>query len=563
MAYADLLILNGKVLTVDKDFSVKEAIAVKNGLIIDVGDTDDIKRLIGPQTKVIDLEGKTILPGAHDAHAHISLTGAILNPSFFNLFPPNIKSLKELKEKLAERVKKVPKGTWIYGLGWNCATMEEFKGDEMALLSRYDLDEVSPDHPVYLIHYTCNQIVANSKAIEISGLDKDCPDMEGFKRDPKTGKLTGLITGFPEGALVAKNAPPPAIEHVKDCIRYCQQEMNKQGFTSHTDGGLGVGADHLMSGLWGSVAVDAYREMSKNKELTCRVSIGHFPYIDSVHSYENMIKGFESVDLSKYEGDDPNWICYWQKIRGDGFPMDFSIWMNKDQSVGHHGASHFPGKTDEEQYSDFLETIRYLHKKGWQIGVHAIGDRMITKCIEAFITVMEEFPRNDPRHYIIHGECITPEQAKTCAKYNIGLSMQPTNDTFCISVIDEFYTWDGDVIAPSKMLIDSGVNVAGGSDAPVSMPNWRESVQAAVTRKCVNGKIYNPENAISVEDGIRMFTINGAIQEHAEKSRGSIEIGKAADFQVLGQDILTVNKEEIGQIPVVMTIIDGKIVYSA
>lgn len=566
MAVADMLIINAKVLTVDKDFSIKQAIAVKDGLIIDVGDTENIKKLAGPQTKVIDLEGKTILPGAHDAHMHATLVGILMDPSFFNLFYPNIKSLKELKEKLAERVKKTPPGTWICGLGWNTAMMEEFAGNLLAPITRYDLDEVSPDHPVFLIHFSCNQLVANSKAIELAGVTKDTP-MKGVIKDSQTGEPTGMFEGFPAQVLIGKYAPLPLAEDIKQYIKLCQEELNRNGYTSHTDAGLGVGADHLLAGLWGSVAIDAYQQMSKNKELTCRVSIGLFPFIDSIHSYENMLEGFEKTDLSKHN-DDPNWIRYWLKIRADGMPLNYTIWMDKDQKCGHHGSSTFPGGTDGEQYEDFLKTIKYLHKKGWQIGVHGMGELTVTKSIDAFVAAMEESPDNNPRHYIIHGELITPEQAKVCAKYNIGLSMQPTNDAILYAIYDAMYTWEGGAIpetmAPFKMLFDSGVNVAGGSDAPVSMPNWRESVQAAVTRRSLlNGQIYGAENAISVEDGIRMFTINGAIQEHAEKYRGSIEIGKVADFQVLGQDILTVDKEMIGQIPVVMTIVDGKIVYSA
>ncbi|AGL02309.1 amidohydrolase [Desulfoscipio gibsoniae] len=568
MAYADMLILNGKVLTVDKNFSIKEAIAVKNGMIIDVGTSDDVKRLAGSQTKVIDLMGKVILPGAHDAHLHAATYGMVLNPSFLNLSYPNIKSLEELKEKLAAKVKSTPPGTWIKGMGWNPAFLEEFGGDATKLITRYDLDDVSPDHPVYLIHYSCHLLVANSKALELSGLNKDTPDMKGMARDPQTGEPTGIFEETFGQYLLTKNAPLPSYEEIKENIKICQAKLNSDGYTSHTDAGLGVGGDYQMGGMWGSRCIDVYQQMSEAGELTCRASLGVFPFFEGVHSYENLLKGLEKTKLPK--NNDPNWVRFWLKFWGDGMLENWTTWMWDEQVCGHHGRSSFPGETDEEQYEDFLKTIKYLHKNGWQIGIHGMGDRIVDKTIDAYIAAMEEFPRNNPGHYIIHGELTTLEQAKRCAKYNIGLSVQPTIDALLYSLYDDLkFRWGGKGLTAKDMsayktFMDLGINVAGGSDGPIFFPNWRQSVQDAVTRKSsVNGKAYSPENAITVEDGIRMYTINGAIQENMGHMRGSIEIGKLADFQVLGEDILAVNKEEIGQIPVVMTIVDGKIVYSA
>ncbi|WKY46220.1 amidohydrolase family protein [Eubacteriaceae bacterium ES2] len=227
------------------------------------------------------------------------------------------------------------------------------------------------------------------------------------------------------------------------------------------------------------------------------------------------------------------------------------------------------GTTDEEQNADLQKTITYLHKKGWQIALHACGDRMVDNTLDAYIATMEEFPREDPRHYIIHSELITSASIKKAAQHHIGFSIQPTIDALLHPAYEDIkLVWgkDGSLgaedMSPYKALFESVANVAGGSDCPVIEPNWRQSVQDAITRKDVLGKPFNVSNAISVEDGIRMFTINGAIQEKMEHVRGSIEVGKFADLQVLQEDILTADIDKIGQIEITMTIVNGDIVYS-
>ena len=351
MTFADLLILNGKVLTVDKNFSIKEAIAVKNGLIIDVGDSDSIRRLAGPRTEVIDLEGKMILPGAHDAHVHAANMGVLLNPMCLNLFYPNIKSLKDLKEKVAEKVKSTPPGTWIMGIGWSAVLMEEFGGDPTKTVTRYDLDDVSPDHPVFLYHNSLHMLVANSKAMELSGITKHTPDAKGIVRD-HTGEPTGIFEESVGENLITKNVPPLSYEELKKSIGYCQEELNKNGYTSFADAGLGVGGSYQMCDMWGHRVIDVYQQMSKAKELTCRASIGVFPFSGGLQSYETLLKGLEKTELPK--DNDPNWVRFWLKIWLDGMPENATVWMwQKQDAFGSHGTSLFPGETDDEQYEDF------------------------------------------------------------------------------------------------------------------------------------------------------------------------------------------------------------------
>lgn len=566
MIQADMVIINGKVATVDKKFSIKEAIAVKQGRIIDVGENNDIKRLTGPDTEVIDLKGKLILPGTHDAHMHGVGFGYSMSPSFMNLYFPFVKSLKDMKNLLSERVKKAKPGEWLNGMGWNTAQMVEFAASPGRMLTKADIDDVTPDNPVIIHDFSSHVMLVNSKALEQSGIDKNTPDpLHGaMGRDPATGEPDGLFFEYSAHAMVAKNVPQPKDADLREYIRLCQSELNKNGITSYNDAGLGLGGDHIAGGTSGSKCIEVYQEMCEAGELTCRVSIGVFPGIDGVMSYDSIAEGLKRTRLPNLT--DPHWVsAAMGKIWGDGIPTNNTSWMWENyKNADHHGRSNFPGESDEEQYNDFLKTVKFLHKNGWQIAVHATGDRMIDMCIEAYISAMQEFPGKAPRHYIVHGDFTTLEQAKRAAGYHIGLSSQPSIASLVFNDIENTVGSWAHRMAATRDYLSLGLNVAAGSDASVTYPNWRAGVQAAVTRKCpVNGKVYSPEYAVSVEDAVRMYTINGAYQEHMENFRGSIEIGKVADFQVLSDDIFKAEKEKIGEIQVELTIVGGKIVYSA
>jgi predicted amidohydrolase YtcJ len=218
----------------------------------------------------------------------------------------------------------------------------------------------------------------------------------------------------------------------------------------------------------------------------------------------------------------------------------------------------------EEQRDNLIEMIRYIHSKKFQIGIHATGDRAIDIAVEGFVKSCEEIPGGDLRHYVIHGDFISPEKAKDLAAINGGIAMQPyigvmISDYTPAIVGDEraAYEW------PAHTVLDAGVKLTSSSDAPVTYPNWRLGVQAAVLREGLgSGKVSGPEECISVKEAIRTYTINGAWQDHMEDIKGSIEVGKLADFCVIDKDILEIDPHQIGDISVIMTIVGGKIVFS-
>jgi hypothetical protein len=255
------------------------------------------------------------------------------------------------------------------------------------------------------------------------------------------------------------------------------------------------------------------------------------------------------------------------KIFADGVPLTYTSWMNEDYVGGEfgHGRSVIPGKTDGEQRDNLIDMIRFIHSRGYQIGLHATGDRAIDAAVDGFAEAMQEMPGGDPRHYVIHGDFISRDKAETLKRLNCGVAMQP----FISAMIADFephvvgeeraaYEW------PTRTVLDAGANLTSSSDAPVTYPNWRLGVQAAVLRKgLISGEVSGPEERIGVEEAIRTYTINGAWQDHMETVKGSIEPGKLADLCIIGEDILNVDPQEIGAIPVLMTVVGGRIVFDA
>ena len=560
MVIADLVLKNGKVATVDKDFSFCEAVAVKDGWIIDAGSDEGLSGRIGPETKVIDLGGKVLLPAANDAHMHATLTGYRMGPDFVNVGPESgIQSVKDLQGLVAAAVGKAKPGQWIFGGGFLEFLLEECAAEGRGL-NRWDLDPVSPDNPVILNDFGLHTMLVNSKALEIAGVDKNYRELrpeEGvIERDEATGEPNGRIFEWSAHDLIARHCPPASEEEIEESILRVQRALNEQGSASHADV-VGLGVENLFMGVSRERAVHVYERMSREGKLTARVSLNINPCIEGIESYSSIMDAMDRMDLPDFM--DRNWV------KADAIKIfgDQGAWLRPrgDRPDG-EGRSIFPGQTDEEQAEEITRIIIELHRRGWQVCMHAIGGKTIDVAVDAFAEAQETYPREAPRHFVIHADDLTPENSKKMSRYRIGISPQPIAANIVaamnvpnMSAGDELFNW--------QAYMDDGTVVAGGSDAPCFSSNWREGVQFAVTRVTAMGEPVRPDLAMKLEDAIRMYTIEGAKQEHMENVRGSIEINKAADFQVLGRDIFDCPKNEIGAIPVVMTICAGKIVYEA
>lgn len=558
MIVADSVFINGKVITVDKTFSIQEAIAIKDGWVIDVDRTSKIQKYVDQATKVIDLEGKLILPAAHDAHAHGIIYGVSLFQIDCNM--SRVKNLDELYELIKAHADKTENGQWLRGMGIDISAIT----DDMDKIKPV-LDKASPDNPVLIASWTGHTIVCNYLALKLANVDKHTLDVEGgvIFRDGQ-GDPNGVLAEVPAMTLVNRVVPQWTDEELEEAILKWQDLLIENGYGSYTESTLGECGNQRDYGASGDRAIEAYDRLYRAGKLKLRTSINYYPGKDGVQDYE---KVKNSIDNRKeYNFNDPNWISLnGVKLFSDGIHMSHTAWMLDDyvDAPGNHGMSCFEGQTDVDQAAELKKVVKYVHDKGYQVTAHTLGDRAVQETIDAYVEAMSQKPGRCPRHYLIHAECFgTVEMMKKAKKYGIGVSSQP-------AILDIAFN-DGMVVGDKanhmfkqKEFLEMGIRVAGGSDSiSGKYRDWRSTLQTAITRRsAISGGLIGPELAISLEQGIKMFTIEGAYQEHMEEVRGSIEVGKVADFQVLDRDIFEVNKDEIGDVNVVMTMIDGEIVF--
>ena len=562
---ADLVLTNAKVITVDQDFSIKQAVAVKDGKIMAVGADDEIKTYIAADTKVLDLKGKPLLPGINESHMHAPFFGASRPPLSLDLTYPTVQSIPDMVAALKQKVAEVEPGEWVRGFGWDQSTLEECRNDPSKLPRKWDLDAVSPDHPVAFTDFSVHTLLVNSKALEIAGITKDTPDPpSGEMERDENGEPTGILKEPGAQALVAAHVPLLTRQEKKTALMTTLSHLNANGVTSFTDAAIGPGGESFLYGVMSAEFVDLYQELLAEGKLSARVAVLLLLGDYGALTYEDLENGLNTYKIPTDV--DKTWLQFpGVKIFADGIPLTYTSWMNEDYVSGDagHGTSVIPGKTDEEQRDNLIEMIKLVHRHGFQIGLHATGDRAIDAAVDGFVEAIEEIAGGDPRHYVIHGDFISPRTAEILAKHNCGIAMQP----FISVMISDFepavvgekratYEW------PTRTVLDAGANLTSSSDAPVTYPNWRMGVQAAVLREgLVSGKVNGPEECLTVEEAIRTYTINGAWQDHMDSVKGSIEPGKFADFCIIGDDILEVDPHKIGEIPVLMTIVGGKVVF--
>lgn len=367
-------------------------------------------------------------------------------------------------------------------------------------------------------------------------------------------------------ALVSKYVPILTREEKKEALLSAIAILNSHGITSYTDAAIGPGGEAYSYGVMSAEFVDIYKELLAQGELTARVSVLLLLGDYGALTYQDLENGLNSFPIP--QDTDREWLQFpGVKLFADGIPLTYTSWMNEDYISGEagHGCSVIPGDTDEEQRDNLIKMIKLVHSRGFQIVVHATGDRAIDATVDGYVEAMAEKPGGDPRHYVVHGDFISPETCKKLADIGGGVAMQPTIEAmisdFDPAVVGDeraAYEW------PMRTTIDSGCILTSSSDAPITVPNWRLGIENAVLRESlVSGAVSGPEESITVEEAIRSYTINGAWQDHMEDIKGSIEVGKLADFCIIDKDILTIDPHEIKTATVLKTIVNGKVVFEA
>lgn len=553
---ADLVFFNGKIAKVDRKFGFCTAIAVKDGWIIDIGSDEEMKCHIGEATEAVDLNGRLMLPGSQDCHTHACLAGLYKMPWFLDVGADKVSCLADLRKILAEAAAEMPKGQWIMGSGLSPGSIKEC-ADAQRQITRWDIDEAVPEHPVWLANSGLHHILVNTKALELAGITKDTPDLErheGKIQRREDGEPTGYLDDFMLMDKVGRVSPRLSDGQLRECIRLIQKEMNENGVTNHTDM-VGIGGDYLFAGTGGSRVIDMYEQMAKEGELTARVSVNIMAGLNGLSTYDSIIGGAAAKKVPALT--DRKWVdaCA-VKLFGD------SMWLRPDgRKTG--GSSYFPGNTIEEQQEEITRTIVELHRMGYQIGIHSTGGCGIDTIVDAYVKAMELYPGKNLRHFVIHGDDFSEDNMKKCAKNHIVLSSQAVAPWgFMESLVDCVDPEEPSHMFDYQRFMDNGVVVSQGSDAPCMTVNWLMGLKFAMTRTTVSGTCYNRGNGCTIEDGIRMYTINGAYQNHREDVTGSIEVDKLADLQVLDTDIFEISPEQFDDVRVVMTVTGGKIVYS-
>ncbi|ACB85505.1 amidohydrolase [Natranaerobius thermophilus] len=542
-----LILINGKIATVDSNNSIAEAIGIFGNLISHVGTTQELLKTTGPNTKVIDLQGKTVIPGIVDSHNHVYQAGILME----GVMAFGLESIKELQEAVKAKVSETPKGKWIRGGGWI-----ESQFAENRMPNRWDLDEVAPDHPVVLSRLFAMDL-CNSKALELAGINKNTPQPQRgtIDKDPKTGEPTGILRNGAQ-ALVSRlikddyNSNYNFQELVERRVKTAMNEYLQYGITTVLDPGVSV---PVMRG---------YQNLYKKGELPIRLQMMPEAYglaaISSNKSDPN-----ETEKFMDYLGINDPFGNEWFSIG----PLKFAV----DGGVGSKTALMYEPWIDGTKSNiplrlDFEEMEKLFHKAqelGWSIGIHTCGDKAQDIVLEAFKKVIDRYPRNDVRHNIIHGYFPTDRALEIMKEYNIAGSLQPG----FMYVEGDLY-WDVlnqeqiEYFTPIKTYLNNKITVACNSDMISAHYNPFYGMYSAVARKTSQGKSLGAREKISREEMLRLFTINSAYLTFEENTKGSIEAGKLADIAVLSHDLLTCPESDILKTDVNMTIIDGKIVHS-
>lgn len=535
------MFINGKVYTMDKDNTISEAVAVKDNKIIKVGTTEEILALKEDNSQIIDLEGKTLVPGFNDSHMHLVNYGYLQTQA--DLI--GVESIEEINRRVSQYIKdkKVEKGTWVRGAGWN---QDYFIGDKV-FPTKYDLDIISLDHPI-VVTRTCGHVaVVNSKALEVLGIKKGTAQIEGGHFDlDENGEPIGI---FRENALaiVYDAIPNPGIDEIKEMITTAIEQLNKCGITS-------VGTDDFgaLPGKDYNKIIEAYLELKNEGLLNIRV------YQQYLIPEINNLKGFLNKGYKTGWGDE-NFKIGPLKLLLDGSLGARTAALNEPYS-DNPSTSGILTATQEE----LDEIVDFAHNNGNQIAIHGIGDRAMYMAFESIEKILNKNPKKDHRHGIVHAQ-ITDEYLLNKFKDLEAIAyIQPIFLDYDWKMVKSrigeerektSYNW--------KTMVDMGTHIACGSDAPVDSFSVMYGIYEAVTRKDLKGNPeggWLPEQGLTVEEALYGYTMGGAYASFEEDVKGSIEEGKLADMVVLSDNIFEIDPHKIKDVNVEMTIFNGKII---
>jgi len=557
---ADLVLLHGHILTVDPKDSVVQAVAIRDGVIVKVGSDAEVLAFAGKTAgiKTVDLKGHTVTPGLIDTHAHIADGGV---EELYGVTLSDATSVAEIVARVKAKVALVKPGEWVTGSGW-----DEGKLAEHRYVTAADLDAVAPNNPVWLVHTTGHYGVANSLALEKA-------DINAATADPPAGTIDRNENGTPTGVLKESSAmakvthliPPTSLEQMRQGILYIQKVLVSEGMTAVKD-------PDIRQIQW-----DAYKGLLEEGQLKERICVLWHAgsTVESAHKALDEIKAVPRLPGTL--GNDHLLSCG-AKIYMDGSGGARTGWVYDDwlrngttPDVTHTGARNqgYP-QVDPAVYR---EMVRLFHQNGVPVGTHAVGDRAMDWVVDTYAMVEQEKPQPGLRHSIIHANLPTDHALDVMA------SLQKKYDAGYPELQPGFLWWIGDIYAssygrkrgqrlePLKTLEKRGIVWSGGSDYFVTPVPARYGLWASLARETAKGTYgahpFGMDESVNIHTALRSYTAWGARQMFLENKIGTIEVGKKADIAVWDRDLYAISGEQLKDMKCLMTLIDGKVVYSA
>ncbi len=541
---ADLVLLHGKIVTLDKERPSAEALAVRRDRILAVGTDSEIRRLAGKTSRVIDLQGRLAVPGFIDSHAHFTGIGEARRE--LDLTKAN--TWEEIVAMVAAAVRTAEPGDWILGRGWHQEKWSRRPEPNVdGLPFHRELSKVSPDNPVLLTHASGHSCLANAKAMELAGVTAKTPDPRGGeiirdKQGVPIGAFRETAQGLVEQAYAQSLRKRTAAEREADeveVIRLAAQECLAKGITSLHDAGASF------------ATIDLYRKLAEEDRLGIRlyamISEGNWGLADKLARYRIIGAGRNHLTVRSI------------KRLIDGALGSHGAWMLKPYAD-------LPSSTglNTTPASIMEETARLAVDNGFQLCTHAIGDRANRETLNIYEEAFSSHPQKTGlRWRIEHAQHLDPADIPRFARLGVIAAMQGIHCTsdgpWVITKIGEERARTGAYVW--RDLIKAGAVIANGTDAPVEDVDPIPCFYASVTRRLMDSRTFFPGQRMTRQEALASYTINGAFASFQEDELGSLAAGKLADIAVLSKDILTVPEEEILSTSVVMTIVGGRVLY--
>lgn len=528
---ADTVLTNGRIITVDSRDTVAEAIAIKGGRILAVSTTEEIKKLIGAKTRVIDLKGKTVTPGLVDCHHHHTTYG--FSRTILDLRYPAVKTIEDIKRLVREEAKRKPPGAWIVGHGWDEASLEEKRRP-----AREELDRAAPHNPV-ILNAQAAFCVANSQAIQLAGGDPDLDDPDGRMAWNLYHRMEGL-------------ASVHSAEEIEDAILRAQEGLFRVGVTAMKDAGTEA------------QEIEAFRRLHERGELKIR---SYLMFVDWEIA-SSVQRAQAAVAYVKPFGDDTLALraakCSYDGSGGNRTGWLYEEWNKNYAEVDalNRGA---PAVSDPHLHG---EAMKLLHRAGLQFGAHCIGDRTIDAFVDEIEAAVVDSPRDDCRHSVMHCNLPTDYALRKLAELG---------DNVVVEASPAYLYFLGDLYAanfgphrsrrliPLRTMIERGITVGAGADYVTCDVNPLYGIYAACTRRPRKGvygaQPFGTDECISVRQALRLYTINSAHCMFWEKNIGTLEPGKYADLVVWSGDLYSTPHEDILGLEVLKTMVGGEFVY--